>query len=211
MKDDRGVTLFPASSKGASRLLEAPPADQPRPGPGQLEIVITHLEMLSLPLPFPQSHRGEKLAFMRAEQPSLPFYRYLYVTVGRPWLWYERVKMNDQTLLTHIHHSEVEIFVLYVSGVPAGFFELDARAAGEIELKYLGLCPEFIGRGLGGYLLSKALGRAWAREPRRVWLNTCSLDHPKAMAVYQRAGFKPFDLETVVIDDPRLDGTLDGL
>ena len=210
MKDDRGVTPFPASSKGASRRLEAPPAEQPRPLPGQLEVVITHLEMILPPLGHPLSHRGERLALMRAELPTLSFYRYLYATVGRPWLWYERLKMNDETLRTHIHHPDVEVFVLYVSGVPAGFFELDARVADEVEVKYLGLTAEFIGRGLGGYLLGKALTRAWSRTPRRVWLNTSSLDHPKAMALYQRAGFKPFAQEVVVIDDPRLDGTFDG-
>ena len=95
-----------------------------------------------------------------------------------------------------------------VAGVPAGFIELDRRVSGEVELAYFGLALEFIGRGLGGYLLAWGTNKAWRRGVRRVWVHTCNFDHPRAIAVYQRAGFVPYKQETNLIDDPRADGTL---
>jgi GNAT superfamily N-acetyltransferase len=90
-----------------------------------------------------------------------------------------------------------------VGGVPAGYAELDCRHSGEIELAYFGLIPEFIGRGLGAYFLAWAVDRAWQREPRRLWVHTCSLDHPRALATYRAIGFAEYARESVRIADPR--------
>jgi len=180
-----------------------------RPPPeGKLEMVVTYLEMTERPTFPPPPHPGEKIALLRAEAPPISFYRYLYNTVGEQWLWYERRRMSDDSLRAVIHHPEVEIFVLYVRGVPAGYVELDGRVEGEFELAYVGLIPEFIGRGLGRFLLYWAVDKAWDRSPRRVWVHTCNFDHPRAIATYQRAGFRPYKQETLIIDDPREDGTL---
>ena len=78
----------------------------------------------------------------------------------------------------------------YVSGTPAGYFELDGPPGGDVEIAYFGLLPSFVGRGLGGWLLTAAVERAWRRNPRRVWLHTCSLDHPAALANYRARGFR---------------------
>ena len=72
-----------------------------------------------------------------------------------------------------------------------------------MEVAYFGLMPEFIGRGLGRYLLEWAVSKAFDTEPERLWVHTCNFDHPGALAVYQRAGFRPYQQERVVIDDPR--------
>ncbi|MCP5150037.1 MAG: GNAT family N-acetyltransferase [Ectothiorhodospiraceae bacterium] len=182
---------------------------RPRAPRGHLEVVITYLEMRAPPSPRGVSpHRAEKLALMRAERPTVSFYRYLYNTVGAPWLWYERRKMDDDRLRANIQDPAVEITVLHVGGVPAGYVEIDRREPAEVELAYFGLVPEFIGRGLGTYLLEWAITQAWSSEPQRVWVNTCTLDHPKALAVYQRAGFVPYHQETVVIRDPRGRGVM---
>jgi len=175
---------------------------------GKLEVVVTYLEMTRRPNRPAAPHRGEKLALMRLERPVPSFYRYLYNTVGSPWLWYERRLMNDDTLCDIVHHQKVEVSVLYVGGNPAGFVELDCRVAEDIELAFLGLLPEFIGRGLGHYLLDWAVDEAWDKEPDRVWVHTCNLDHPHAIAVYQRAGFVPYRQETTLITDPRLPGVM---
>ena len=95
------------------------------------------------------------------------------------------------------------MFVLYAGGEPAGYAELDRRSAPDIELAYFGLLPEFIGRTLGPWLLHWAIDAAWAREPQRLWVHTCSLDHPRAIALYQRAGFVPYKQERKLIPDPR--------
>ena len=40
-----------------------------------------------------------------------------------------------------------------------------------------------------------ALDDAWEVAGRRVWVHTCSLDHPSALANYQARGFRIFDVE----------------
>ena len=109
-----------------------------------------------------------------------------------------------------IEDEAVEIYVLYADGAPAGFAELDRRSRGEIELAYFGMMPFFIGRGLGRYLLAWAIERAWSYEPERLAVNTCTLDHPKALPLYQQLGFKPYKQEHRVIDDPRVTGVISG-
>lgn len=171
---------------------------------GNLETVITYLEMFEPPTrPGPPVPNG-KIALLRAEQPTPSFYRYLYNTIGEPWLWWERRELNDEALIAVIHDEAVEIYVLYVAGVPAGFLELDCREAGAVEIAYFGLMPEFIGRGLGPYLLHWAVDQAWSHEPKRVWLHTCNLDHPSALRTYQRAGFNVYAQETEIVRDLRL-------
>ena len=206
-KDDplHGVLAFPVQPvRGQGRRRSS---DEPLPE-GKLEEIITYLEMNSQPPPPARPQRGEKLALMRAERPTVSFYRYLYDTVGAPWMWHERRRLSDEALAAIVRDPLVEVYVLYVAGVPAGFIELDRRVSGEVEVAYFGLVPEFIGRGLGGYLLAWGVSKAWRRGVNRVWVHTCNFDHPRAIAVYQRAGFTPYKQETHLIDDPRLDGGL---
>jgi GNAT superfamily N-acetyltransferase len=147
------------------------------------------------------------VAVLRAERCTASFFRYLYDTVGERWLWYERRRLSEEALLERIHARGIEIFVLYVGGVPGGFVELDRRDPGETELALFGLVPEFIGRGLGTYFLGWSINQAWrpagGPNPERVWLHTCSLDHPNALPTYQRAGFTAYRRESIVIEDPR--------
>lgn len=182
----------------------------PDPLEGKLRSVITYLEMRSKPAlkPVPAPH-GAKLALLRAESPSVAFYRFLYNTVGKPWMWWARRTVSDEALARAIQDPKVEIYVLYCDGQPAGYAELDRRVAGEVELSYFGIMPQFIGRKLGPYLLAWAIEQAWSYGPERLWVNTCSFDHPKALPLYQKLGFVPYRQETEVIDDPRLNGVMD--
>src|SRR3981189_2309464 len=168
-----------------------------------LEDVITYLEMLARPpgrrVPAPL----EKLALMRAENTTVHFYRYLYTAVGGPWLWFERRLIDDAALAMQIHKPTVEIFVLYMRGVPAGFFELDTAAPRDTKLCYFGLVYDFIGRGLGPYLLQAAIDQAWSRPLDRFWLHTSTFDHPRALATYQRAGFVVYARRRGSFDAPR--------
>src|SRR5262252_2070170 len=168
-----------------------------------LEDVITYLEMLERPAGRRVPAPLEKLALMRAESCTVSFYRYLYNTVGEPWLWFERRLIDDATLAAHISKPTIEIFVLYVRGVPAGYFELDTAAPRESKLCYFGLIPEFIGRRLGPYLLQAAIDQAWSRPIGRFWLHTSTFDHPRALSTYQRAGFVVYSRRPVLFEDPR--------
>ncbi|MDZ7268752.1 MAG: GNAT family N-acetyltransferase [candidate division KSB1 bacterium] len=164
-----------------------------------LPVTITYLEMLAPPARPAPPPRPEA-TIMHAQHPTVSFYRYLYNTVGAAWNWIDRRKLSDAALAAIIQHPQVEVHVLYVAGVPAGYAELDFRRLPEVELAYFGLLPEFLGRGWGSYLLDASLRRAWQRQPVRVWLHTCTLDHPQALAFYQKAGFVPFRRETTMVE-----------
>lgn len=174
----------------------------------QIDDVITYLEMRAPPSGPPVPAPSGKLALMRAEDCTVSFYRYLYETVGTPWLWYERRLVGDEALAAETAKPTTEIFVLYVGGVPAGYFELDAAAARETELRYFGLVPEFIGRRLGPFLLRAAIDRAWSRPLERLWVHTRTFDHPKALGHYQRAGFVVYARRNLRFEDPRVEGIL---
>jgi GNAT superfamily N-acetyltransferase len=169
----------------------------------EIQVTITYLETREKPPCAARQIHRENVTIMRAHQPTVSFYRFLYNTVGQPWLWYERRQMSDEALRQIIHHAQVEVYVLYAGGVPAGYAELDWRQAPEVELAYFGLMPEFIGKGLGALLMDEMHEKVWLKQPQRFWLHTCTLDHPHALAFYQRAGFVPYKQEVKIIDDPR--------
>lgn len=171
--------------------------------PGTLETTVTYLEMLQRPTRPPGAAPRADLTVQQAVLPTVSFYRYLYDTVGERWLWVDRRKLPDVDLARLIQADGVEVHVLYVSGVPAGYVELDRRDPADIELVYFGLIPDFLGQRLGPFLLDWAIDRAWSSAPRRFWLHTCTLDHPKALAMYQSAGFVPYKTEVKLEADPR--------
>jgi GNAT superfamily N-acetyltransferase len=137
----------------------------------------------------------------RAHRPTVSFY--LYGTVGAGWTWTERRLLSDAALEVVIRHPKVEVDVLWHDGVPAGYAELDRRRPPDVELAYFGLIPDFIGAGLGPYLLDWAIQRAFRQQPRRLWVHTCDLDHPGALPLYEAAGFRIYDrrVEAVTLPD----------
>eukprot|EP01117_Protostelium_nocturnum_P006542 TRINITY_DN2358_c0_g1_i1.p1 TRINITY_DN2358_c0_g1~~TRINITY_DN2358_c0_g1_i1.p1 ORF type:complete len:177 (-),score=60.34 TRINITY_DN2358_c0_g1_i1:42-572(-) len=129
--------------------------------------------------------------------PNIPlhYFRYLFQTIGEPWLWVSRLEASDEELSSVIHHPDVEIFVMYKDGCPAGFIELSRKVPKEVELVYCGVMPHYIGKGLGRRLLNFALDQVWNHSketPDRFWLITGDNDHPKAMDFYRSFGFKEY-------------------
>jgi hypothetical protein len=128
---------------------------------------------------------------VRLTRCSVPFYRYLYDTVGRDWVWWLRRTVPDAELAGLLARPDISIDVLYQGGEPAGFYELERRGGDAgINLAYFGLLPHAIGGGLGAALLRHAVDAAWAEKPRMVTVNTCTADHPRALPNYVAAGFK---------------------
>ena len=123
------------------------------------------------------------------------FYRYLYGEVGRLYHWTDRLPWTDDETRAHLERAAITLWVLYVEGAPAGYFELERHPDGAIEIAYFGLLQEFLGRGLGKHLLTEAVSRAWQEGAARVWLHTCTLDDPAALPNYLKRGFKPFKEE----------------
>lgn len=171
-----------------------------------IDVTVTSLEMHAPPAR-PRARApslSRPVMVLRATEPTVSYYRYLYDTIGQDWLWYERRQMDDTVLSEIIHDEQVSVDVLHVGGVPAGYVELDARRHPTVEVSYLGLMPEFIGRGLGRYLADWGVDAAWDMGAARVWIHTCNLDHPAALHLYQKAGFTVFNRDTVTIPNPRL-------
>ncbi|MEM9169628.1 MAG: GNAT family N-acetyltransferase [Pseudomonadota bacterium] len=154
------------------------------------DVVITYLEQTARrDAAPPAAPVGRRTAILRALKPPVHFYRYLYAQVGDPHYWVSRKTMSDAALTTIIHHDDNHLLVLYIDGAPAGLAELDARRTGVVEIKFFGLVPDYLGLGLGRFFLHHAIDAAWALGPERVTLETCSLDHPAALPLYQKFGF----------------------
>ena len=172
---------------------------------GKIAAVVTHLEMTAPPLR--RDDPPGKWLLRRVEAPALAWYRDLFRRVGESWLWFSRARMNDTELAAIIHAAGIEIYALVVDGREEGMLELDFREPGQCELVYFGVTAGLIGTGAGRFLMNRALERAWSNGVHRVWVHTCTFDHPSAVAFYQRSGFRPFRRQVEVADDPRLDGT----
>ena len=135
---------------------------------------------------------------------SVAEYRRLYRDVGSAWHWHDRDAWSDDRLASHLARPAVSVHVLRVASEVAGYFELERHEGGGVELLYFGLIDRFFGRGLGAHLLTVAVDEAWHSGATWVWLNTCTLDHPSALANYRARGFTPFREENyeAVIADP---------
>ena len=153
---------------------------------------VTYLEQRA-PRQATRPRPGPLFRVERLPAPTVRFYRYLYAAVGAGWFWLQRGRMDDETLRAIIQHPDVEVHLLTEGGVPAGFGEIDRRVAPEVEIAYFGLVPEAVGRGLGLWFLEQVAAQAWRSRPVRVWLHTCDLDHPRALANYRAGGFEVYD------------------
>ena len=175
--------------------------------PGEVATIVTALEMLDRPRPAPLP--ASPLRLTRWEAPTVDRYRALFRRVGGPWLWFSRLVMADDALTAIIHDDAVRIWaVVDRAGIEVGMLELDFREAGACELSYVGLIPELAGQGHGRWLMAHALAMAWAKDVGRVWVHTCTLDHPGALAFYRRSGFVPYRRTIETFADPRVAGIL---
>lgn len=156
-----------------------------------LETTVTFLEMTSQPSHRVQPPANLRLALLRAHKPTPHFYRYLYFHVGNQFNWEMRLRLNDAALLEKIHAPKTEIHVLYLDGVPAGFYEINRANPAVTDLAYFGIMGHAIGLKLGKWFLSAAIHACWENGPDKITVNTCTLDHPAALPLYQKMGFVP--------------------
>lgn len=162
------------------------------PGEGIIEVIVTDMEMTDRAM-LRASDREPAVVptLMVAERPAPDLSRWFYSTVGRDWHWVDRLVWTDEQWMAWVDRPEHHLVSAWVDGAPAGYFELEQQGA-SVELAYFGLMPAFIGQGIGGWMLAEALQRAWAVPgTERVWLHTCSLDGPNAVANYQARGLVP--------------------
>lgn len=156
------------------------------------ELVTTYLEMTDPKQLNGTNIRPNDVRVEKLDSVDIAYYRYLYRAVGEKWRWRDRLEMSDSELKTILERPTTHIYVLYVGGAPAGYIEL-AQQGKSAEVAYFGLREAYHGRGLGKFLLSYGVRRAWKMNVERVWLHTCNLDGPHALANYRKRGFRIYD------------------
>ena len=154
---------------------------------------VTFLEMTERPrYDWPLTPNGMTGALLKAETPPVWYFRALYDAVGRDYAWTDLHSSEDSEIADWLADGDVALYSLIDHGWPQGFFLLDWRKPGTCELCYFGLVPSSVGRGLGSWMLRTAILTAWSRDGVEVLsVNTCTLDHPRALIQYQKYGFTP--------------------
>ncbi len=175
---------------------------------GRLLSVVTYLESWTPPSGPPPAPPRPDARVERRPRPDLDEYLRLFRRIGDPWLWYARLVGGREGVARRIRAAGYELWWLRVGDTDQGLCELDRSCPGEVAIVYCGLAPECIGRGLGGFLLRSILHEAWTEDVQRVWLHTCTEDHPGAADFYRHLGFRDFAKEAEWVPDPRLRGLL---
>jgi GNAT superfamily N-acetyltransferase len=154
---------------------------------------VTFLEMTERPTyGWPVTPAGMTGALLKAESPPVWYFRALYDAVGRDYAWTDLHASEDAEITDWLNSPDVALYSLIDHGWPQGFFVLDWRAGDSCDLAYFGLVPDAVGRGLGTWMLRTAILTGWARAGvARLSVNTCTLDHPRALIKYQTQGFTP--------------------
>jgi GNAT superfamily N-acetyltransferase len=173
----------------------------------QLATIVTTLEMRARPRPRPTP--PSPLRLIRWRKPAPERYRALFRRVGAPWLWFSRLAMSDAELirLTHAPATQVHAAVDR-QGVEVGLLELSHPAPDRCSLDYFGLVPELTGQGHGGWLMALAMQLAWQAGLGVLHVNTCTLDHPRALGFYRTHGFVAVKRTIETFPDPRAIGLL---
>jgi GNAT superfamily N-acetyltransferase len=146
------------------------------------------------------------IAISRVPNPSPELYRNCYRTVGEAFHWFDRWDWTDEEIRKHLADPAIQLFVAQRTSngkesTLAGWYELRRVAEDDsVEVAYFGIVAAEFGRGFGKHLLSSAVRDAWALGPKRVWLHTCTLDHPNALPNYLARGFTPYRQETYEVD-----------
>ena len=165
-----------------------------------IKVTRTYLEMRDRAQLQPARCDDPRIRVQRMRQCSPSFFRYLYVEVGRTYHWIDRLPWTDADIVAHLSQAENSLWLMTDDGATAGYFELRRCEDGSVEIAYFGLLPQFIGRGLGKHLLTRAVEEAWTEGANRVWLHTCTLDDPAAMPNYLKRGFRPFKSEEYSVE-----------
>ena len=160
------------------------------------EVTTYYLEMKSASA-LKDRNDSHGLQIFECEIKQFQFNRFLYQLVGADWEWIDKLAWTNDQWKAFAENENLRTWVGYYKGSPAGYYELQQQDDGDVEIAYFGLAFKFIGKGFGGYLLSHAIKSAWDWEgTRRVWVHTCTLDHPTALQNYKARGLEVYKVET---------------
>ena len=157
-------------------------------------LVTTYLEIRS-PDQLRRKRADSRFEVREIKGPDWRFNRDLYFRVGEQWRWIDKRPWTDEQWKEYASAPQLRTFVAYFDNELAGYYELRSDEQSGVEIAYFGLLPDFVGRGLGGALLTSAIEEAWRMSPKRVWVHTCNRDHPRALANYQARGMVIYKIE----------------
>ena len=162
------------------------------PAGTEISYTVTWLEMTKRPtFGWPHQPVGAPSALLKADTPPAWFFLGLYDAVGRDYAWEDMHDRSEEELAEWLASDNTSLYTLMRQGWPHGFFMLDHRKPGICDLAYFGLVPQAIGRGLGRFLLESAVLTGWdIPGVEKMTVNTNTLDHPRALGLYQRMGFE---------------------
>lgn len=159
-------------------------------------VTTTYLEMRS-PDQLNPSTNANGLVVVEAEIKQFQLNRFLYQLVGADWQWIDKHSWSDDQWRRFAETDNLRTWLALYRGSPAGYYELQRQDDGNVEIAYFGLAPGFIGKGFGGYLLTHAITSAWDWQgTRRVWVHTCTRDHPGALNNYRARGMVVYRTQT---------------
>lgn len=166
---------------------------------------MSSIDVFYLEMTHPNQLKGKSavdgLDIRYCEIKQWPVNKFLYQYVGEPYVWTDKLGDTDEQWKAYVEDPNLHTWIAYYKGAIAGYFEMQQQAGGNVELVYFGLTPEFVGKGMGGYILTYALEQAWGLpHTQRVWLHTCTLDHPSAKHNYEARGFVHYKTEQEASD-----------
>jgi GNAT superfamily N-acetyltransferase len=177
-----------------------------QPAGTEIGYTVTWLEMTEPPETGPGPAPDPGLALVPAEAPPVWYFLSLYDAVGRDYAWEDIHTREHAEIGTWLHAGGMRLTTLMGRGWPQGFYLIDGTTHGVTDLAYFGLVPEAVGRGLGRWFLSAAIAAAWdVPGTEKITVNTCTLDHPRALAAYEAAGFRPVrrEAQSRILTRPR--------
>jgi GNAT superfamily N-acetyltransferase len=175
--------------------------------PGKIADVVTYFE-LTAPPPNMTRDAPSGLSVRHVVEPSVAWFRDIYRRIGEDWLWFGAAMMSDDQLATELAPPRNRILALARDDETIGLAELRFGDDGDVEIVTFGVVPGATGIGAAGLLMDAALTEAFRPGTGRVWLHTCSFDHPAATRFYLKRGFRAFKYAIEVVDDPRVAGLL---
>jgi GNAT superfamily N-acetyltransferase len=165
------------------------------------KVTTTYLEMTRSAQLRPRRSPDPRLAVRETAASQWQLNRFLYLLVGERWEWIDKRAWSEEQWQSYVGSADLRTYVAYLDASIVGYYELHRAETQAVEIAYFGLAPDFIGRGLGGALLTDAIERAWSWNAQRVWVHTCSLDHPAALKNYQARGMVVYDQGSTEVAD----------
>ena len=171
----------------------------------QRNIIRSYLHITSKDRPIKSRCKEKNLEVLLEEKPTPDLCKFFYKEVGKDFFWRDRLKWSDQDWLNYINNDFFKLYILKYNNKFAGYYELlyDPKNY-SMEIAYFGIFKEFYGKGIGGYLLTDAILTSFNQKINKVWVHTCTLDHPNALKNYLARGMKVFKTEKIFFNPENL-------